>query len=371
MTTPLRLIKDVGKAYLDKASVPYRDRFEMVRLGFTGEAYLLFDLADNDPDDFVPNAAWGPLLRTNSHATQELLGNKLLFWHTYASELPIPPVLAISAGGRLVPVADKGVRSTEALLERLGDETVIIKPLDGQKGKRVHSLSVKGGVPHLDAEPASREQVDSVLYERDGNIVVGFARQAAYASQVFPGSTNTVRVVMFGGAGTGYEPFVSALAHRFGTAASAPVDNQSSGGLMGRIDPVSHRLGKVCMYPFGAPRLYWHDVHPDTGAAIAGVEVPGLGPALERLDAFMRAHPYITYVGWDVVLQPGTGDGFTVLEANCGAAIQTQMFGFPYRRDDRVLAFFEHHALSVYLKDAHRRRRDVPATKPGRVRATA
>lgn len=360
----MRLLKDAGKAFLDKASVPYRHRFEMVRLGFTGEAYLLYDLANNDPDDYVPNDMWGPLLRTNGPAAMSLLGNKLLFWHTYSDELPMPPVLALAANGHVKPVGDSGVSSLEALIERLDDGPVILKPVDGQKGRRVHSLARTGGELLLDGQPAKPSDVETALLQRDGMLVVGFARQAEYAAKVFPGSTNTVRVVMFGGEGTGNRPFVSAMAHRFGTSASAPVDNQSSGGVMGRLDPDTHRLGPACTYPFGAPRLVWHDSHPDTGAPIAGVQVPGLQRVLDRLHAFMRAHAYLTYVGWDIVIAPDTKDGFTILEANYGAALQTQMFGFPYRRDERVMAFLRHHGLAEMLRDARRRAPSRPAATP-------
>src|SRR5690606_26847556 len=127
---PVRLLKDAGKAYLDKAAVAYRHRFEMVRLGFTGEAFLLYDLANNDPDDFVPNDMWGPLLRTDGPTAMNLLGNKLLFWHTYSSELPMPPVLAIAANGRLKPVADRGVTSLGRLIEMLEDGPLILKPIE-------------------------------------------------------------------------------------------------------------------------------------------------------------------------------------------------------------------------------------------------
>lgn len=361
---PVRLLKDAGKAYLDKAAVAYRHRFEMVRLGFTGEAFLLYDLANNDPDDFVPNDMWGPLLRTNGPTAMNLLGNKLLFWHTYSSELPMPPVLAIAANGRLKPVADRGVTSLGRLIEMLEDGPLILKPIDGQKGRRVHSLARTGGELLLDGKQATPSDVERALLERDGMLVVGFARQAEYAAKVFPDSTNTVRVVMFGGEGTGNQPFVSAMAHRFGTRASAPVDNQSSGGVMGRLDPDTHRLGPACTYPFGAPRLVWHDDHPDTGSPIAGVEVPGLRRVLDRLHEFMAAHAYLTYVGWDIVVAPGTPDGFTILEANYGAALQTQMFGFPYRRDERVMTFLRHHGLADRLRDGGRRAPARPAATP-------
>src|SRR5690606_42103940 len=102
-----------------------------------------------------PTDLWGPLLRTNGPTAMNLLGNKLLFWHTYSSELPMPPVLAIAANGRLKPVADRGVTSLGRLIEMLEDGPLILKPIDGQKGRRVHSLARTGGELLLDGDRKS------------------------------------------------------------------------------------------------------------------------------------------------------------------------------------------------------------------------
>jgi len=352
----LRLLKDAVKAYTDRSGVPYRERLRMTRLGFSPESYVVYELDRNDPYDYAPTRLGPPLYDTNGPTVTALLTNKLLFWQTFKAELPMPRVLALAANRTLMPVAEREARSVDALLALLAEGPLVLKPVTGQKGKRVRLLSLEGGEPALDGAPATRAEVEAALFARDGMLVVEFARQAAYADAIFPHSTNTIRVVMFGGEGAGGEPFVGSLCHRFGTRATAPVDNMSSGGIMGRLDPASHRLGPACTFPFGASRLVWHSRHPDTGAPIEGTLVPGVAAVVERLTGFMRAHPAIAYVGWDVVI---TADGFTVIEGNRGAGIQTQMFGFPFGRDERIVAFLAHHGL------AHLMARRPGGAKPG------
>jgi hypothetical protein len=340
----LRLLKDAAKAYLDRSGLPYGQRFRMTRLGFAPESYVIYEFDRNDPADYLPSSLWAPLHRLNGPVVTEMLSNKLLFWYAFAGDVPMPTVLAAVMSGHVRPVADTALRSAGAVLELAAQRPLILKPMGGQKGKRVHRLESEGGRYLLDHAPVGRAEAEAALLEGAATLVVELAQQAPYAAAFNPGSVNTMRVVTFGGEGTGYAPFVAAIAHRFGREGTGPVDNVSSGGLIARVDRESYEIGPAAGYPFGARRLVWYDEHPDTGARIAGAVVPGAAAVVERLLRLMEAHPYLVYVGWDVVLTDERG-GFSVIEANYGAGLQIQMVGFRYLRDERVVAFLGHHGL--------------------------
>ena len=340
----MRFLKDAAKAYVDRSGVPFRQRLRMTRLGFTPESYAFFEFDRNDPRDYLPSRMLSPLMRLNGPALTALLSNKVLFWQAFRDELPIPRVLAVTANGYVKALDGSGVGSTGAVLERAADGPLVLKPMLGQKGRRVRLLEREGGEIRLDGQTVDPAAAESAVVAADGTMVVEFVRQAEYASRIFPGSANTVRAVIFGGAGTGYEPFVAALLHRFGREQSVPVDNASAGGLAGRIDPASHQLGPVATFLFGANRNEWIAAHPDTGAPIVGVKVPRVGVVLERLLEVMRSNPGLAYVGWDVVITDDA-PGFAVIEANHHAALQSQRQGYPYLKDERVVRFLAHHDL--------------------------
>ena len=82
----------------------------------------------------------------------------------------------------------------------------------------------------------------------------------------------------------GYRPFVGVAVHRFGSKPTGPVDNVSRGGLMAHIDPQTGVMGSTIKFPHETGgEMYWSSHHPDTGAPIEGVRVPGWIEVRERL----------------------------------------------------------------------------------------
>src|SRR5690606_2194655 len=161
--------------------------------------YVVSELDPNDTYDYATTRLGRPLYDTNRPTVTALLANKLLFWQTFKAKLPMPRVLPLAANRPLMPVVKTETRSMDALPALLAEGPLVLKPVTGQKGKRVRLLSLEGGEPALDGAPATRAEVEAALFARDGMLVVEFARQAGYADAIFPHSTNTIRVVMFGG----------------------------------------------------------------------------------------------------------------------------------------------------------------------------
>jgi hypothetical protein len=332
----IRLLKDALAAQRDRSGLPFSTRLRMLRLGFKPESFVLFEFDRNDPAAFLPDRYWRALADVDGETVKEVLGNKLLFQRTYEDELPMPALLATVCRGRLVPEASavEPIASPAALLEHASRHgPLILKPIRGQKGKHVHAVAMEDGRVHVDGRPASAAQAADLIAGLDGVMVSEFVRQASYAAEIFPHSANSLRIVTMRDADSG-EPFVAAAAHRFGRAASAPVDNVSSGGLVaGVVDTTVGVLGPMQAFTPRPASLQWLDRHPDTGAPVRGLVVPGWSDVVASLLAFCRRHPHLSYVGWDVVK---TDDGMRVLEANYGAGLQIQAFR-PYLADARIV----------------------------------
>lgn len=88
------------------------------------------------------------------------------------------------------------------------------------------------------------------------------------------------------------------------------VDNLAAGGMPAEIDRVSGILGPATAKK-GACSSYDH--HPDGGAPITGVAVPGWAEMCRLACAAHAAVPDLTAVGWDVASHHGTP---VLLEAN-------------------------------------------------------
>jgi len=107
-------------------------------------------------------------------------------------------------------------------------------------------------------------------------------------------------------------PTVLAGTFRMPTGRSA-VDNFHAGGLAAPVDPATGRLGAAITLAIADVGTA-HAVHPDTGGAIVGTELPGWTAAVALVvDAHAALGPEAPVVGWDVALAP---EGPVLVEAN-------------------------------------------------------
>jgi len=348
-----RWLKDATKAALDRTNLPYAVRLRMHRLGFRPETYALYELDKNDPADYLPDDHWRAMADLDGESVKAMLGNKLLFHHTYRDDLPLPELFATIARGHLVPNprARRTFSSLEDVLSYASEVgPVMLKPIFGQKGKRIRRVEYGDGTLLLDGRPTLVDELDATIRRLDAFIVTEYAEQAAYAKEIFPGSANTLRVVTMRDPDTG-ESFVATAIHRFGRTASIPVDNFSSGGVFAAIDPATGVLGRLQLFDPRSVTVRWIDEHPDTSSRVLGREVPGWSQVVDDLMAFLRRHPYLSYIGWDIVK---TDDGMRVLEANYGSFLQIQAV-HPFLSDPRIRRFLVARGITS-LNGAPRRR---------------
>ena len=145
------------------------------------------------------------------------------------------------------------------------------------------------------------------------------ARQGEYASSFYPRSINTLRIVSIRPEGEIKHEIVGAL-QRIGTDASAPVDNFSQGGLTALIDLESGVLGKASSgdYFDRDGKRISYSKHPDTGAQIEGVAVPGWHGIRDKIVEVTEQLPFFEYIAWDLVVQD---HGVSVLETNMKSSL--------------------------------------------------
>ena len=165
-----------------------------------------------------------------------------------------------------------------------------------------------------------------------------YINQASYAQNIFPETTNTLRILTLIDPDSN-QAFLAAAVHRFGTCRSGAVDNWAAGGLSAHVNPLTGQLGRGFVYQMGNPPLSCA-THPDTGSTIEGVIVPGWEALSKRLLSVANKWSFIPYIGWDIVVTEG---GFQVLEGNNSTSVDLFQVHEPLLSNPRIKRFYHYH----------------------------
>lgn len=324
--------------------VPARVRPGLWRRGFLSESWVLYDLADNDPDDYLPDLARFTRTRLINGGHGAILDDKLLFDRFVGGgQGTLPRVFGVLRNGRSHdPAGNMPTRRASALvleeLRRRGG--LVVKPATGGGGRDVFILRHDSGGFTLNDAPIDEAGIAVFVDGRNGDMACELVVQHPRLAALHPATTNTLRVLTM--QDEHCDAFVAAAVMRIGTAASAPTDNWSRGGLSAGIDIASGVAGQAAAYPAAGDRLTWHARHPETGAAIAGLKVPHWSDIVDGVLGAFRSLPDLKYVGWDVVV---TEDGFRILEGNNYSDVNLLQVHGPLLADRRVRDFYRRHGV--------------------------
>jgi len=320
------------------------------RRGFVPAAAGLYDFETHGPDAYLSTRQFVRTGDINGH-WRHLVENKLAaHWllgpfdaarqpvHGVVIDgraLPADRVRAEEGGGLALPSSTDSTPAADFVADRLADEDeLVLKPVFGGRGEGLVFASRGADGYRLNDTAVTAGAFRQRMAGLDGYLVAGFVEQADYAARLYPDATNTVRILTMLDDG---EAFVAAAIHRIGTAASAPADNCSQGGLTAAIDRETGQLSEATT--IDPTQREWHTIHPESDARIEGTAVPGWDRLCERVTAIAADLPYLPYLGWDVVV---TGeDSFRVLECNNLVGVESLQVHGPLLADGRVRRFYE------------------------------
>lgn len=330
---------DVERSFRGGASL--RRRMRWWRHGFLSQSGMLYEPFDPKGGEYLSDfARYVQTIKINGTYIR-LLDSKLAFTYMMEALRPgtVPRLVGTVFEGELNLVGNGsgGTDPIAGVLEREGN--LVIKPVEGSLGTGFRLVSrAPGGALSINRQRASRAELDQLVRGCEADILTEFIHQADYSNAIYPGATNTVRVLTLRCPVSG-DIYVPAAVHRFGTDRSAPVDAWHKGGISASIDLDSGVMNKAIAIP---PDAGWQTHHPDTGTPIQGALVPRWRAVLDGVVGLARQLPFLPYIGWDVVV---TDDGFRVLEANGRTAIDLYQVHAPLLRDDRVRRFYEHYGV--------------------------
>lgn len=316
---------------------PFSHRLEMWRKGYRDASYKLYDFSSGN-NTYLPDTARLETFFINGSFAHGVLKDKLLFSKLLGALLPTPETVGFVERGVFYT---GGAQGETSFLEVLGARgSLVLKPSDGTRGRGIYRLETDP--LQLNGAPTTEDALERRVKALDNVLVTEAVQQAAYAQAIFPGATNTVRVMTMIDPETA-EPFVARAVHRFGANGTEPTDNWSRGGLCAPVDLASGHLGAGVKHAKRTGgRLERQARHPNTGEAVEGAEIPHWQEVQEALLAAVRALPFLVYVGWDVVV---TDTGFCVLEGNANPDLDLLQVHGGLLTDARVRRFYEHHKV--------------------------
>jgi hypothetical protein len=252
----------------------------------------------------------------------------------------IAPTIGIVHRGKLIRFGASGPEPIAVGLPRIGGK-LVLKPCIGGGGRGIVIYEWQDGV-HLVSGGKAADGDLVRLFRSEPYIVSPYIHQAEYARTIFPDVANTVRVLtMYDDEAE--EAFMAAAVHRFGVRRSgAVVDNWGRGGISAGIELASGRLTCGYGFPFQG-ELHRYPIHPETGAAIEGVKIPGWPEVRDGILDLARRLPFLPYIGWDIIITDK--GGYVIIEGNNRPDINLLQVHRPLLADARVRRFYERHGV--------------------------
>ena len=350
----VRFSRAVFSELKSRTGLPWKQRVRAWRSGFSSKAWLLYNLAENNPDLYVADLRQELKIYKINGFSNPIVGNKLVLSRLLAThQIPHPDVVSIIHDGQLfdagAPFDPDMPQALSRTLDRFPSQ--VFRPTWSGSGQGVFFLSRDDDGLKLNGNELTLEEVCAFLSELDRYLSTEFQEQAAYARKIYPGSTNTLRILSIWDMSNG-APFIAAVTHRFGTSRSAPIDNWhlGRGGVCASVDPATSTMGKASTRT-SDDELIRVSSHPDTAEPIEGVVIPGLSNCIEGLLKAASQLPFCPLIGWDVVI---TEDGFSILEANTLPGFAVAQIHTPLLQDPRTRQFFSRWGM-------------VPGKKTGKV----
>ena len=328
---------------------PLGYRLWLWRHGFPSTYGKLYDIETYGPDAFVIELQRYRFYKSINGSYRYLVDDKLS-QHRMLSEHPDnrPTAYGFIDRGFLHGTAET---TFEGAPEPVGNALpsmarthgkLVLKQLRGKGGKEVLICEYDDGFL-LDGEPISEAGLADRLAALSGYLVTEYVEQHDYASDLYPHSPNTIRLLTIWDDEVG-ELLTPMAVHRIGTERSRPIDNFSVGGIAAEIDLETGRLGEAVQFPFDG-EVNWYRTHPDTGDPIAGEAVPDWRRIRSTVETIALEHTNVPAIGWDVIVDRA-GEP-VIIEANTGTDFDMMQVHRPFLLDADVARVVSRHLDDV------------------------
>lgn len=294
--------------------------------GFTCDQVGRYDLTPTSKRNFISEFDWYRSRSINA-PFDSMLNNKIACNEVLRHHIQVPPIEFVKNKGRLVALTDTNVvvRPGDVLNSLRDSGAYFLKPFAAGKGKGIHRMDFSRGKYLLDGKAVEAEALIELMEKNDGWFLSQAVEQHSELAAIYPETTNTLRLITVRNHLGESEVLFVVL--RLGTAATVPVDNGSRGGLVAKVDLETGILSHATS--LWSQDEYSH--HPNSGAPIDGVKLPGWSELLPTMLTLADSLPYLQFVAWDVLL---TETGPVVIEANTSSGVNIIQVWGPQRQHE-------------------------------------
>ncbi len=215
------------------------------------------------------------------------------------------------------------------LLNRVNREELLVKPIEGNRGRGVFIIRRKNESIFID-EGGSEVNIDAFSLN-DLSLVQEKVEQHKSISEIYPHSLNTIRLH------TLYthdaDVLILGAYIRFGKGGNI-VDNIGAGGIAVGID---YDLGKTSQVGYDnlAKKYY---VHPDTKLNFCNLNIPDWEEILKIAQKVQKATFFYKLLGLDIAISK---DGPVVIEINANPEMSySELYTQPLLKDKKILEEF-------------------------------
>lgn len=321
------------------ADVSLLTKIACFKKGFFSVSHLIYDLKNN-PGNYLSDYAWIVGTAHINNKFKSVLSNKLIF-HSVLGQFPEfkPKIYAVIRNRVMLLLPEAETNKKYLKLSELVTmfKTIVAKPISGGGGSDIYIIKYQNDVFFINGKPVSQCDLDTMVAGKlNSSLLEEYIEQANYSASIFSGSSNTIRLLTM----WDYEenkPFIAAATHRFGTEASAPVDNWSQGGVVARVDLQTGSLSQMKNNSLHETL----DQHPDSNKSLKGVSIPHWLKVKEKMLEISSHFPFIPYIGWDILIDKN--DNLKIIEGNHRSGIDILQIYYPLLKDERVKKFYQYH----------------------------
>lgn len=298
-------------------SVPFFIRLKYGIKGFTANEYVWYDLAVNDYRNYISD--YERIKSRNINGDFKLiLDDKLLFEEIFRNYIKVPNIYAWVSDGNVYGMHGNHLNNKGVLDFLRKKKEAVLKWERGYEGRGTYIIKVDSSNKFwINGKLKDDAYVQKIFEKRGEAILCEYMHQSDFANELYPNSTNTIRIICAKKKGE-YKTHVVKAAQRIGNQDSAPIDNVSAGAIACEID-----IEKGELFPGVIAKNHQKDLsnkfldyHPETGVQLSGKKIPGWKKIVFEIEKLTNSFPYLNFVAWDVLL---LDDGFCLIEGNASS----------------------------------------------------
>ena len=307
--------------------------------GFSSEKYFLYNIKKNGFDKYLSDY--------QRHKTQAIngpysivLNDKTLFYKLLSPKGVTPKFFGSIKRGNIYINNIKS--NNDELIQLLKNKgSIIIKKNKGGGGKGIYRIEYKDSMFKINNEEVTKEEFFKFMSNLDDYIISEYIQQADYANRIYPGTTNTIRILTMKDPETN-EIFIPIAVHKFGSKKTEPADNVWRGGITALVDISTGILKRPALHKHKNKKIEWINSHPDTNEIIEGVVIPNWDNVKKSIVDIANSFDFLNYVGWDLVV---TNEGIKIIEGNNYSDVNILQIHKPLLVDERVKKFYKYYGI--------------------------